>query len=85
MVTNVGGNDRVLLAVSVLEDFEQDLWRKPVDGNVRVPDRPIHLQTLRDPARWQKSVGQYVVNKRTTSVLRESDLLWFQLEKASGQ
>jgi hypothetical protein len=30
----------------MLEDFGQDLWGEPVDGNLRVPFCQIHVQGL---------------------------------------
>jgi len=47
VLTNVRGGDKIPLAGAIFEDPRQDLWGKPVDRNIRVPDRPGRLQDLR--------------------------------------
>jgi len=48
VLTNVRGGDKIPLAGAIFEDPRQDLWWKPVGGNIRVPDRPGRLQNLRE-------------------------------------
>jgi len=43
ILTDVRGSGQILLAGAMFEDPGQDLWRKLVDGNKRVLDRPNRL------------------------------------------
>lgn len=47
MLTDVGhGSDQIFLAVPTFKNLGQDLRWKPVDGDLRIPDRPYHLQNI---------------------------------------
>ena len=48
--TNVRGADQRPFLGAILEDLGQNLWRKLVNGNIRVPDRPDRVQTLGEVA-----------------------------------
>ena len=48
ILTNVRGLDQITLAGAIFEDPGQDLWWKPVGGNICVPGRPNRLQNLRE-------------------------------------
>jgi hypothetical protein len=44
MLTNVRGGNEFSFVVQMFENSGQDLWWKPVDGDICVPDRPYYLQ-----------------------------------------